>query len=253
MTIPPGGTRLSRAFLIPGKDARRSGSRSMAKKKATKKADTAANLGFEEKLWQAADKLRKSVDAAEYKHVVLGLIFLKYVSDAFDELWGRLDEDEREDRDYYVAENVFWVPPAARWDHLQAKAKKSDIGKTVDDAMLAIERDKAARRGVGGIGNIDHADAAHGAVGVNQHHAIFCRRDDFGGRLGRLVHVGGDVCVDRERGDAVEHLLGLGGDRQASGERDRCNGRAKRSLHDGSPPGKERTSSYSPPGDSCVT
>lgn len=117
----------------------------MAKKKATQAADTAANLGFEEKLWLAADKLRKSVDAGEYKHVVLGLIFLKYVSDAFAELHGRLDEDEREDRDYYLAENVFWVPAEARWDHLQANAKKSDIGKIVDDAMLAIERDNPKR------------------------------------------------------------------------------------------------------------
>lgn len=114
-------------------------------KRAKKKADTAANLGFEEKLWQAADKLRKSVDAAEYKHVVLGLIFLKYVSDAFDDLYQRLDEDEREDRDYYLAENVFWVPAEARWSHLQANARDAKIGQMVDDAMVAIEDDNAKR------------------------------------------------------------------------------------------------------------
>ncbi|NNJ24640.1 type I restriction-modification system subunit M [Alienimonas chondri] len=115
----------------------------MAKK--TSKADSAANLGFEETLWLAADKMRKSVDAAEYKHVVLGLIFLKYVSDAFAELHNSLDEDEREDRDYYLAENVFWVPAEARWAELQAHARDSDIGKRLDDAMLAVERDNPKR------------------------------------------------------------------------------------------------------------
>src|SRR5579871_4295024 len=107
-----------------------------------------ALVGFEEKLWQAADKLRNNMDAAEYKHVVLGLIFLKYISDSFEEMHEKLlaghgdyTGADPEDPDEYRAENVFWVPQEARWPHLQANAKQSTIGKTVDDAMVAIERD----------------------------------------------------------------------------------------------------------------
>ncbi len=105
-----------------------------------------ANLGFEEKLWQAADKLRNNMDAAEYKHVVLGLIFLKYISDAFSEMHEKLKNDpeglaDPEEPDEYRAENVFWVPKEARWDTLKKNAKQPDIGKLVDDAMDAIERD----------------------------------------------------------------------------------------------------------------
>lgn len=110
-----------------------------------------ANLGFEEKLWAAADKLRGHMDAAEYKHVVLGLVFLKYISDAFQELHNRLAEDEYsdpEDRDEYVAENVFWVPKEARWAKLQASAKQPTIGKLIDDAMAAIEKDNPSLKGV---------------------------------------------------------------------------------------------------------
>src|SRR2546426_7624301 len=91
-----------------------------------------ANLGFEAKLWQAADKLRGQMDAAEYKHVVLGLIFLKYVSDAFQDRFEAVKRDREadpEDRDEYTAEGVFWVPRAARWSHLQANAKQPTIGK----------------------------------------------------------------------------------------------------------------------------
>lgn len=104
-----------------------------------------ATLGFEATLWAAADKLRGHMDAAEYKHVVLGLIFLKYISDAFEERYTRL-QDERdqgadpEDPDEYHAENIFWVPPQARWSHLQDQARQPDIGKQIDDAMSAIER-----------------------------------------------------------------------------------------------------------------
>jgi len=107
----------------------------------TKKANS-ANLGFEETLWSAADKLRGSMDASEYKHVVLGLIFLKYISDAFTELHDQLSADDMsdpEDKDEYLAENVFWVPEAARWAHLQANAKSANIGIMIDDAMRAIE------------------------------------------------------------------------------------------------------------------
>jgi len=122
-----------------------------------KKNDTkpTANLGFEAKLWLAADKLRNNMDAAEYKHVVLGLIFLKYISDSFEEHHAKLKAGEGdyaganpEDPDEYRAENIFWVPQEARWSHLQASAKLPTIGKIVDDAMVAIERDNARLKGV---------------------------------------------------------------------------------------------------------
>lgn len=114
---------------------------------------TGGDLGFEAKLWQAADKLRNNLDAAEYKHVVLGLIFLKYVSDAFEErraqLLAEADQGaDPEDPDEYRGENVFWVPTVARWKHLQDHAKQSTIGKLVDDAMVAIERDNPSLKGV---------------------------------------------------------------------------------------------------------
>lgn len=122
----------------------------MAKHKLSKNG-SGANLGFEEKLWAAADKLRGHMDAAEYKHVVLGLVFLKYISDAFQELHDRLSKDEYsdpEDRDEYVAENVFWVPKVARRAKLQANAKQPTIGKLIDDAMAAIEKDNPSLKGV---------------------------------------------------------------------------------------------------------
>ena len=110
-----------------------------------------ANLGFEAKMWLAADELRGQVDAAEYKHVVLGLVFLKYISDAFEEHHSQLlkeHPDEAEDRDAYRAEGVFWVPKEARWSFLQASAKQPTIGKIVDDAMDSIERDNPSLKGV---------------------------------------------------------------------------------------------------------
>lgn len=118
------------------------------------KADkTGGDLGFEAKLWQAADKLRNNLDAAEYKHVVLGLIFLKYISDAFEERRSQLQAESEqgadpEDPDEYRGENVFWVPKEARWTHLQAQAKQPTIGKLVDDAMVAVERDNSSLKGV---------------------------------------------------------------------------------------------------------
>ncbi|MCA9084874.1 MAG: type I restriction-modification system subunit M N-terminal domain-containing protein, partial [Planctomycetaceae bacterium] len=106
----------------------------MAKKKAAKSELTAANIGFESKLWLAADKLRNNMDAAEYKHVVLGLIFLKYISDAFEEMHqkliageGEYEGSDPEDPDEYRAENCFWVPPEARWQTLQDNAKQPTI------------------------------------------------------------------------------------------------------------------------------
>ncbi len=114
-------------------------------------ANNGANLGFEQKLWQSADKLRNNMDAAEYKHVVLGLIFLKYISDAFIEVHRGLEADpyaDPEDKDEYQALNVFWVPKKARWNFLQKNAKKPEIGKIIDDAMDAIEKDNTSLKGV---------------------------------------------------------------------------------------------------------
>lgn len=107
---------------------------------------------LEKTLWATADKLRNNMDAAEYKHVVLGLIFLKYISDKFEELYDRLKEDDladAEDKDEYLAENVFYVPPTARWNYLQhQRAKLPSIGKDIDDAMDAIEKDNPSLKGV---------------------------------------------------------------------------------------------------------
>lgn len=107
---------------------------------------------LEKTLWAAADKLRNNMDAAEYKHVVLGLIFLKYISDRFEELYNRLKEDpyaDPEDKDEYLAENVFYVPPIARWNYLQQlRAKLPTIGNDIDDAMDAIELDNPSLKGV---------------------------------------------------------------------------------------------------------
>jgi type I restriction enzyme M protein len=121
----------------------------MAKKKEVKEEP------IEKQLWKTADKLRKNIDAAEYKHVVLGLIFLKYISDAFEELHGKLVSGEGEfagadpeDRDEYRAENVFFVPPSARWSYLLSRAKLPEIGKDVDNAMDTIERDNPSLKGV---------------------------------------------------------------------------------------------------------
>ena len=122
---------------------------------AKKSKKTQVEEPLEKKLWQAADKLRKNMDAAEYKHIVLGLIFLKYISDAFEELHqklvdhkGEYEGADPEDKNEYTAEKVFYVPPSARWQWLQGRAKLPTIGKDVDDAMLAIERDNPSLRGV---------------------------------------------------------------------------------------------------------
>jgi type I restriction enzyme M protein len=119
--------------------------------KTGEKANNGAILGFEETLWRAADKLRGHMDAAEYKHVVLGLIFLKYISDAFQEHYAKLKAEpdaDPEDRDEYAGPNVFWVPKPARWDNLQKNAKQPTIGKTLDDAMVAIEKENPSLKGV---------------------------------------------------------------------------------------------------------
>lgn len=121
----------------------------MAKKKQEKEEPLAKQL------WKAADKLRKNIDAAEYKHVVLGLIFLRYISDAFEDLYWKLRKGEGEytgadpeDKDEYKAENVFFVPKEARWSYLLDQAKKPTIGKSIDEAMDAIEKENSSLKGV---------------------------------------------------------------------------------------------------------
>ncbi len=119
----------------------------MAKKKQTE------NTPVEETLWKSADKLRKNIDAAEYKHVVLGLIFLKYISDAFEELYEKLQSEvdlgaDPEDKDEYKAENVFFVPEKSRWSYLLSQAKQPTIGKLVDEAMDAVEKENTSLKGV---------------------------------------------------------------------------------------------------------
>lgn len=138
----------------------------MAKKSSKTNNTYSTNLGFEETLWAAADKLRGNMDASEYKGVVLGLIFLKYISDAFASRYTQLELELTdptsasfvkepaaryqilEDRDEYMAENIFWVAPEARWEKLQAAAKRPEIGKIIDDAMTAIEKDNPRLKGV---------------------------------------------------------------------------------------------------------
>lgn len=110
-----------------------------------------ANIGFEETLWKAADKLRGSMDSGEYKHVVLGLIFLKYISDKFETKYEELVEEGdgfEEDRDEYAHENIFWVPKEARWGFIKDNAKDSKIGQYIDDAMIEIEKENPSLRGV---------------------------------------------------------------------------------------------------------
>lgn len=108
-------------------------------------------VGFEEKLWQAADKLRSNMDAAEYKHVVLGLIFLKYVSDFFEEKYQQLLSEgygDEEDRDEYLADNIFYVPKEARWNEVGKHATSTDIGSIIDNAMDILEKENASLKGV---------------------------------------------------------------------------------------------------------
>lgn len=122
----------------------------MAKKDAARTGN-GGSLGFESELFKAADKLRGNMEPSDYKHVALGLIFLKYISDAFEAKYNELlaeDAQAAEDKDEYLAENVFWVPKEARWSHLQANAKLPTIGTLIDDAMRAIEKDNESLKGV---------------------------------------------------------------------------------------------------------
>ncbi|MBI4760679.1 MAG: SAM-dependent DNA methyltransferase [Chloroflexi bacterium] len=122
-----------------------------AAKTKVKNGNNGASLGIEAELWQAADKLRGHLDAADYKSVVLGLIFLKYVSDLFEQVRARVEAeglDDPEDRDVYLAERAFWVPKEARWSVLQENARQENIGSLIDAAMEAIERDNPSLRGM---------------------------------------------------------------------------------------------------------
>jgi len=126
---------------------------SMKSQKDRTPTNNGATLGFEKKMWEAADALRGSMDAAEYKHVVLGLIFLKYISDAFEERHKQLlqevtDGADPEDPDEYRAENVFWVPPKARWHRIQENARQPRIGQIIDEAMEQIEKENPTLKGV---------------------------------------------------------------------------------------------------------
>src|SRR5256885_8541296 len=169
---------------------------------ATKNASngSAANIGFESKLWAAADALRNNMDAAEYKHVVLGLIFLKYISDAFEAKHAELEAQKAqganpEDPDEYRAASIFWVPKEARWTHLKANAPQPSIGTLVDDAMSAIERDNPSLKAV--------LPKDYGRPGLDKQ------------RLGQLINLVSDIGLgspaDRAKdilGRVYEYFLG---------------------------------------------
>lgn len=169
-----------------------------------KSYNSTANLGFEQKLWLAADKLRGTMDAADYKHTVLGLIFLKYISDSFEthRSWlvretadpkseyyvpGEAQRNAvREDRDEYLSENVFWVPPEARWSSIQNNAKQPTIGKIIDDAMDLIERENPRIKGI---------------LPKN-----YARPDLDKTRLGELIDLIGTIPVGTEEGRSQDVL-----------------------------------------------
>lgn len=156
----------------------------------TAKNGNGGNLGFEADLFKAADKLRGNMEPSDYKHVALGLIFLKYISDAFEAKHKALlaeDAQAAEDKDEYLADNVFWVPKEARWTHLQANAKLPTIGTMIDDAMRAIEKDNASLKGVLPK---DYARPALNKV-----------------MLGELIDLISGIALG-ERGDASRDILG---------------------------------------------
>jgi len=125
----------------------------MKKEIKSKKKTSSAKLGFEEELWKSADSLRKNMDASEYKHIVLGLLFLKYVSDSFEERHQQLLQEKSlgadpEDKDEYLGHNVFWISKNSRWGKIQDAAKKPTIGQIIDDAMVSIEKENKSLKGV---------------------------------------------------------------------------------------------------------
>lgn len=147
------------------------------------------NLGFEADLFRAADKLRGNMEPSDYKHVALGLIFLKHISDSFEAKRAQLlmdYPDGAEDPDEYSAENVFWVPKEARWSHLQANAKQPSIGKMIDEAMITIEKRNEALKGVLPK---DYARPALNAV-----------------MLGELIDLISGIALGQEKGEARDVL-----------------------------------------------
>lgn len=147
------------------------------------------NLGFEADLFKAADKLRGNMEPSDYKHVALGLIFLKHISDSFEAKRAELladYPDGAEDPDEYSAENVFWVPKEARWSHLQANAKQPSIGKMIDEAMIAIEKRNETLKGVLPK---DYARPALNAV-----------------MLGELIDLISGIALGQEKGEARDVL-----------------------------------------------
>ena len=161
--------------------------------------------GLETQLFRAADKLRNNIDAAEYKHVVLGLVFLKYISDSFEALHAKIiaaegeyehsEPKDAEDRDFYAEKNVFWVPPSARWSHIQAQAKRENIGQILDEAMEAIETENKNLRGI-----------------LPQ---VFARPNVAPSTIGELIDLVGDIALGGEAeksrdilGRIYEYFLG---------------------------------------------
>ncbi|MGE0150401.1 MAG: type I restriction-modification system subunit M [Parvibaculaceae bacterium] len=152
-------------------------------------AGKGGDLGFEAELFKAADKLRGNMEPSDYKHIALGLIFLKHISDSFEAKHAELladYPDGAEDRDEYAADNIFWVPPTARWSHLQANAKQPSIGKMIDEAMIAIERDNENLKSVLPK---DYARPALNAV-----------------MLGELIDLISGIALGTERGEARDVL-----------------------------------------------
>ena len=153
---------------------------------------------LEAQLFKAADKLRKNIDAAEYKHIVLGLIFLKYISDSFIAQYEKLKETkfaDPEDPDEYTAENVFWVPSGARWTHIQSHAKQPDIGRILDKAMEIIEKENRSLKGI--------------------LPRVFSRMNVASATLGELIDLIGNIALGREStqskdilGRVYEYFLG---------------------------------------------
>jgi type I restriction enzyme M protein len=157
--------------------------------KPAKANGNGGDLGFEAELFKAADKLRGNMEPSDYKHVALGLIFLKHISDSFEAKHAELLAgylDGAEDRDEYAADNVFWVPPKARWSHLQANAKQPSIGKMIDEAMIAIEKDNENLKGVLPK---DYARPALNAV-----------------MLGELIDLISGIALGQEKGEARDVL-----------------------------------------------
>ena len=176
--------------------AKKATTKKVAKKTVAKAV--ASPEPIEKMLWAAADSLRKSMDAAEYKHVVLGLVFLKYISDSFEALHSELASNPKrdaEERDYYLAENVFWVPKGARWNEIQAKAKAPEIGAILDNALTLIEKENKSLKGI-----LSH---------------VFSRPNVPTATLGKLIDKISDAAVSAESaqskdilGKVYEYFLG---------------------------------------------